>query len=85
MIFSRPSSDINDHFMYHFILRVELNDKYAAHFGGKYPGYLVVIAQIVNLLLMGDYIYYWGKKFVIFNVQIMKACILIFSSLFIIL
>lgn len=37
----------------------ELNDKYAAHFQRKYPGYLVVLSQVVNLLLMADYMYYF--------------------------
>jgi hypothetical protein len=37
----------------------ELNDKYTSHFGRKYPGHLVVLSQVVNLLLMGDYCYYY--------------------------
>jgi ER lumen protein retaining receptor len=49
--------------MMHFVFWLssfhELNDKYATHFGGKYPGHLVLLSQMVNLLLMGDYIYYY--------------------------
>jgi len=35
----------------------ELNDKYASSMMSKYPGLMVVGCQIVNLLLMADYMY----------------------------
>lgn len=35
----------------------ELNDKYAQHWGGKYPGHFVVVSQLVNLIVVGDYVY----------------------------
>lgn len=35
----------------------ELNDKYAQHWGSRYPGQLVVLSQVVNILVMGDYVY----------------------------
>ena len=47
------------HFVFWLSSYHELNDKYAAHFGAKYPGYLVVLSQVVNLLLMGDYVYFY--------------------------
>lgn len=36
----------------------ELNDKYTTEWQKRYPGYLVVIAQIANVILMADYVYY---------------------------
>ncbi len=46
--------------MLHFIFWVssyhELNDRYGDGLAKKYPGHLVVFAQVVNLLVMGDYI-----------------------------
>ena len=43
------------HFFFWISSYHELNDKYAAHYAAKYPGYLVVLSQVVNLLIMGDY------------------------------
>ena len=37
----------------------ELNDKYAAHYSRAYPGHLVVLSQVVNLLLLADYVYFY--------------------------
>ena len=34
------------HFVFWLSSYHELNDKYAAHFGAKYPGYLVVASQV---------------------------------------
>lgn len=33
----------------------ELNDKQSSHFTGQYPGYLVVLSQVVHILLMGNF------------------------------
>ena len=35
----------------------ELNDKYADALHRKYPGVMVVLSQVVNLLLVADYMY----------------------------
>ena len=35
----------------------ELNDKYADQLHRKYPGVMVVLSQVVNLLIMADYMY----------------------------
>jgi hypothetical protein len=44
----------------HFIFWVssyhELNDKHGDGVAKRYPGHTVVFAQVVNLLVMGDYI-----------------------------
>ena len=37
----------------------ELNDKYADALHRKYPGVMVVLSQVVNLLLVADYLYVW--------------------------
>ena len=37
----------------------ELNDKYADALHRKYPGVMVVLSQVVNLLLVADYMYVW--------------------------
>jgi hypothetical protein len=47
------------HFIFWLSSFHELNDKYAATFGSKYPGHLVVLSQMINLILMGDYCYYY--------------------------
>lgn len=47
------------HFVFWLSSYHELNDKYATSIGSKYPGHLVVLSQVVNLVLMGDYIYYY--------------------------
>jgi ER lumen protein retaining receptor len=40
------------HFFFWLSSYHELNDKYATHWGSKYPGQLVLLSQIVNLLVM---------------------------------
>merc|ERR1712216_1000864 len=39
----------------------ELNDKYASNPTGQYVGHFVVASQIIQLLLMVDYFYYYLK------------------------
>lgn len=59
------------HFVFWLSSYHELNDKYTDEYAKKYPGHLVVLSQIVNLLLMCDYIYYYmvsarsGQHFVL--------------------
>ena len=61
------------HFVFWLSSYHELNDKYASTVSGRYPGHLVVLSQVVNLLLMGDYVYYYlvsakNQKPVVFHI-----------------
>lgn len=40
----------------------ELNDRSSEHSAAHYPGHLVVFAQIVQLILMLDFLYYYVKS-----------------------
>lgn len=46
------------HFIFWLSSYQELNDRTSADFGRKFPGHLVVLSQIVNLLLLADFVYY---------------------------
>lgn len=45
------------HFVFWISSFHELNDRYAQSHLQKYPGHLVVLSQLVNLILVGDYVY----------------------------
>ena len=40
----------------------ELNDRYSSHVTTQYPGHLIVFSQVVQLLVMLDFLYYYLKR-----------------------
>lgn len=50
------------HFIFWLSSFHELNDRYAQSHLQKYPGYLVVFSQLVNLALISDYVYVYLKS-----------------------
>lgn len=39
----------------------ELNDRLASHVGAQYPGYFVIVSQLVHLGICADFFYYYFK------------------------